>query len=113
MNSQTQSDFKQALSIIIFAWASVALFYFYQYILRVIPGVLVTNLRETFHLTAEQFATLGAFYLYAYSLCQIPIGVVVDYVGVRKTVLTSIILCILGTLLLAFAKTLPALQLSR
>jgi sugar phosphate permease len=94
-------------------WVAIALFFFYQYILRVAPGVLVTDLRETFHLTAEQFATLGAFYLYAYSLCQIPVGVIVDYVGARKTVLTSIVLCLLGALLFAQASNLWTLQLSR
>lgn len=99
--------------IVYIGWLTVALFYLYQYILRVAPGVLVTDLRQTFHLTAEQFATLGAFYLYAYALCQIPLGIIVDYVGVRKTVLTSVMLCIVGTLLLAHAQNLLLLQVSR
>lgn len=104
---------KQLTPVVYIGWFSVACFYFYQYILRVAPGVLVTDLRQTFHLTAEQFSTLGAFYLYAYALCQIPLGVIVDYVGVRKTVLVSIVLCLLGSLLLAFSNTLFLLQVSR
>lgn len=95
------------------SWLAIAVFYFYQYILRVVPGVLVTDLRETFLLTAEQFSTLGAFYLYAYALCQIPLGIIVDYIGVRKTVLASVLLCIAGTFLLAYAPNTGLLQLSR
>ncbi|TAK76008.1 MAG: MFS transporter, partial [Gammaproteobacteria bacterium] len=50
---------------------------------------------------------------YAYSLCQIPLGILIDCVGVRKTAITSMILCISGAFLLSFAPTLGALQLSR
>jgi len=106
-------DFTKTSSIVYLGWMTVALFYFYQYILRVAPGVLVTDLRQAFHLTAEQFSTLGSFYLYAYALCQIPLGIIVDYVGVRKAVLFSITCCLLGTFLMAYATSLGVLQLSR
>ncbi len=106
-------DKKRALFIGYISWFSVALFFFYQYILRVAPGVLVTDLRQDFHLTANQFSTLGAYYLYAYSLCQIPLGIIIDCVGVRKTVLASMVLCIGGAFLFAFAPTLWLLQASR
>lgn len=114
MNSAEAINKKNdAVSAIYLGWLTIALFYFYQYILRVAPGVLVTDLRQTFHLTAEQFSTLGAFYLYAYSLCQIPIGIIVDYIGIRKTVMVSVILCLSGTILLSLAPSLPLLQISR
>lgn len=111
--SRLLDRFHDRSTVVYFAWLAVALFYFYQYILRVAPGVLVTDLRQSFHLTAEQFATLGSFYLYAYSLCQIPLGILVDYVGVRITVLISIICCLCGTLLFASADSLELLQVSR
>ena len=95
------------------AWFSAALFYYYQYILRVSPSVMVTELREAFHLTAEQFSSLGAVYLYAYSLLQIPIGILIDQIGVRKTVLGSIALSIVGNLSLAYSDTLTGVLLSR
>ena len=95
------------------AWLSAALFYYYQYILRVSPSVMVTDLREAFHLTAEQFSSLGAVYLYAYSMLQIPIGILIDQIGARKTVLGSILLCIVGNLSLAGSQTLSILLLSR
>lgn len=95
------------------AWGAAALFYLYQYILRVSPGVMVTELRQEFKMTAEQFSSLGALYLYAYSLLQIPLGIAIDRVGVRRTVLTSILLCVAGALLLAWSDNLISVQASR
>lgn len=96
-----------------FAWSCVALFFLYQYILRVSPGVMINDLRHAFNLTADQFSTLGALYLYAYSLLQIPIGVIVDRVGVRRTVIASVILCILGAFLTSKAQEFWVVQLAR
>jgi sugar phosphate permease len=95
------------------AWFSVTLFYFYQYILRVSPGMMVDQLRYEFSIRAEQFATLGFLYLTAYALLQVPLGIIVDKVGVRKTVLTSIVLCIIGSLLFATTNTFYIAQFSR
>ncbi len=96
-----------------FAWSAAALFYFYQYILRVSPGIMVTELRQDFQMTAEQFSSLGAFYLYAYSILQIPLGILIDRIGVRRTVMGSALLCILGTVTLAMSEHLWMVQVSR
>lgn len=94
-------------------WFAIALFYFYQYILRVAPGVLVDDLRQTFRINAEQFATLGAFYLLAYALLQIPLGILVDRIGVKKMCLYSVFTCTAGALLMASTDTFWIAQLSR
>lgn len=96
-----------------FAWLSVALFFAYQYILRVLPGVLVDELRGNFGLTAQQFGALGAYYLYPYSLLQIPVGLFLDRLGVRRTILGSLILCLVSTLILAGATQFWMVLLSR
>lgn len=95
------------------AWFSVALFFYYQYILRVLPGTMIPDLRSEFQLTAEQFSTLGSLYLYTYSLMQIPLGLIVDRYGVRPTVLLSILLSISGSLLLAWTSLFWVAQFSR
>ena len=96
-----------------FIWASVALFFFYQYILRVYPSVMVNELRFDFALTAEQFSYFGAFNLYAYSLLQIPVGLLVDKYGVKRMVLASIALCLGATVLASFTHNLYLAYLSR
>lgn len=109
----TQQKTNTILISLYLAWAAAALFYFYQYILRVSPGVMVTDLRQEFKMTAEEFSSLGAFYLYAYSLVQIPLGVLIDRIGVRRMVLGSITLCVLGTFMLGTSEHLVAVQVSR
>ncbi|MDP3372431.1 MAG: MFS transporter [Candidatus Paracaedibacteraceae bacterium] len=94
-------------------WSAVALFFFYQYILRVSPSVMVNELRFDFSLTAEQFSYFGAFYLYAYSLLQIPVGLMVDKYGVKRVVLMSITLCVLSTILASVTHHLYMAYLSR
>jgi MFS family permease len=104
---------KSNLKIAYIGWALVAFFFCYQYVLRVKPGVISQELRHTFHMTAEQFSTLGAFYMYAYSFLQIPLGFVVDRIGVKRTVLFSMLLCLSGTILLLKTDQLYLAQLSR
>lgn len=94
-------------------WFSIALFYFYQYILRVSPGVMIDEIRSAYSITAEQFATLGAFYLIAYSLLQIPLGIIVDRIGVKKMCIYSILICIFGTIMFAQSEQFYIAQLSR
>lgn len=111
--SDTKHQEHQNITIAVLAWGAVALFFFYQYILRVSPGVMINEIRHDFSLTADQFATLGSFYLYAYALLQIPLGIIVDRIGVRRTIIGSIILCLAGSTLIAFSHIFALAQLSR
>jgi len=74
---------------------------------------MVDQLRYDFNIKAEEFATLGALYLVAYSLLQIPLGIIVDKIGVKKTVIGSILLCIFGSYLFASATEFWVAQVSR
>ncbi|MBP9753037.1 MAG: MFS transporter [Proteobacteria bacterium] len=86
-------------SLIFITWVLLVLFYGYQYFLRVAPSVMAHDLRCEFSLNAEQFAFIPAIYLYAYGLLQIPIGLFLDSIGVKRTMMISIFICFLGTLL--------------
>lgn len=94
-------------------WFFISLFFFYQYILRVTPGIITDELRSAFSLTAEQFASLGAIYMYTYAAFQIPLGFIVDRTGIKKVVMISIVLCAMGTFLLAGTDDPGFAQLSR
>ena len=111
----TQPVKKQAVTAVhaYLAWAAAAFFYYYQYILRVSPGVMVTDLRQEFHMTAEQFSSLGAVYLYAYSLLQIPLGILIDRIGVQRTLIASVLCCMAGSLAMASSYDMWMVQLSR
>ncbi|MCP5322523.1 MAG: MFS transporter [Candidatus Paracaedibacteraceae bacterium] len=95
------------------AWFSLSLFYMYQYILRVFPSIAEQELRNDLLLSAVDFSTLGAMYLYAYGGIQVPLGVIVDRLGLKKVALTAIILCILGAFLFYASSSLWHLQIGR
>lgn len=94
-------------------WGVLSLFFFYQYILRISPGIMVVELRQLFKLTAQEFSSLGAIYLYAYSLLQVPLGFLVDRLGVRYVISCAILICALGTIIFACATHLWMLQVGR
>ncbi|WHQ46579.1 MAG: MFS transporter [Candidatus Midichloria sp.] len=94
-------------------WIAAAVFYFYQYILRVSPGMMIDDIRSSFSIRAEEFATLGSIYLIFYSLLQIPLGILIDKFGVKKILSLSIIFCITGSFIASIAPNFLVMQFSR
>lgn len=96
-----------------FAWGGIAFFFLYQYILRVAPGLVEPELRSAFFMTANDFSTLGSYFMFVYAIAQIPCGVLIDRLGVKRVVLTSIILCLIGNGMLIVGNSLWEVQISR
>ncbi len=95
------------------AWGGVALFFLYQYVLRIAPGLVEHELRSAFFMTANDFSTLGSFFMFIYAIVQIPCGVLIDRIGVKRVVLSSILLCLVGNGLLIIGNSLWEAQVSR
>ncbi len=95
------------------AWLAITIFYFYQYIVRAAPSSMFGDITEQFNINADQFATLGSLYLVGYAMMQIPIGVMMDRFGVRRVVLTSILICTAGTFISAISDSFAMLQVAR
>ena len=73
-----------------------ALFYCYEYFLRVSPAVMKPDLMSSFHLDATLFGALSAYYFYAYSPMQLVVGVLVDRYRVRYVLVLAVLACALG-----------------
>lgn len=80
-----------------------ALFYSYEYLLRISPSVMETSLREHFGLSATGFGMLSSFYYYAYVPLQLPVGILLDRYGPRLLLTVACLICVMGTF--AFAST--------
>ena len=79
-----------------------ALFYCYEYIIRVIPSVLVPDLMLELHIGASQIGLITSFYFITYTPMQILVGPIIDNFGVRKLLTLSVILCAFGILLFSY-----------
>jgi MFS family permease len=75
-----------------------AIFYCYEFILRIIPGALQSEISHAFgNISASTFGQLSAFYYFAYSPMQLPVGLLMDRFGPRKLLTFACLCCTLGS----------------
>lgn len=78
------------------AWFIASLFYAYQYILRVIPGVIMPDVLNRFSIDAATFGQFSGAYYIGYSLIHIPLGVMLDRFGPKKIMPLYILIAAIG-----------------
>lgn len=78
-----------------------ALFYCFEYLLRITPSVMTTELMQHYDISAAAFGNLVAFYYYAYTPMQLPVGVLMDRFGPRRLLTFACLCCTLGSYLFA------------
>jgi MFS family permease len=80
------------------------LFYCYEFILRILPGALQTELSVAFgHISAATFGEISAFYYLAYSPMQLPVGMLMDRFGPRRLLFFACLCCVLGSLMFSYS----------
>jgi MFS family permease len=77
---------KGAARAAMIAWLVLALYYFYQYVLRSAPAVMMPQLSEAFGLTATGIASIAGLFYYGYSPFSLVAGVALDRWGTRTVV---------------------------
>lgn len=90
--SRTQSNH-------IYGWivcCLAAVFYSYEFLLRVSPSVMVPDLRDFFHISATGLGALVGLYYMAYTPMQIIVGTILDYFGPRRVLTVAALLCTVG-----------------
>ena len=87
-----------------FVWMISSIFYAYQYILRVMPSIMLTDITQQFHIDAAVFGQFSGIYYIGYSLMHLPIGIMLDRFGPRKIMTGCILLTVVGLLPLVFAE---------
>ena len=87
----------------IFIWLLGALFYFYQYIIRVSPNLMTEELMQAFSIDAAMLGTLISIYYISYSPMQIPLGITIDYLGPRRLLTAAAMICGLSCFLFTWA----------
>lgn len=94
-------------------WFLAALFYLYENILQVSPGVMVSDIMRAFSINSAQLGGLIAFFFYSYAAMQIPVGVLVDNYNARFLLTGATLSCILGCVLFGIAPNTAVAALGR
>ncbi|MEM7404062.1 MAG: MFS transporter [Pseudomonadota bacterium] len=84
-----------------FAWAGAAAFFFYAWVLRVNPSVLIDELMAELAVGGTLVGHLSAFYFYGYAGGQIPAGMLLDRFGPRRLMTLAAGVCASGAMLFA------------
>lgn len=92
-----------AARLALLGWLAGAIFFFYAWILRVAPSVMVQELMQEFATGAAAIGNLSATYFYTYAGFQIPIGLMMDRFGPRRLLTVSAIACGIGCILFAMS----------
>lgn len=83
-----------------------ALFYCYEFVLRIIPGALQSELSAAFgHISASAFGQLSAFYYFAYSPMQMPVGMLMDRYGPRRLLSFACLCCTVGSFMFSYSSS--------
>ncbi len=83
------------------AWTIAASFMAYQFILRLLPGLIMHQLMTKFQIDASDYGLLSSMYYFGYAGAQLPVAYCLDRFGPRWVISICIFLCSLSTLLLA------------
>ncbi len=84
-----------------------ALFYCYEFILRIVPGILQNELIQAFgHISASTFGEIAALYYFAYSPMQLPVGMLMDRFGPRRLLSLACLCCTIGSLMFTYSSSL-------
>lgn len=90
-----------------------AVFYCYEYYLRVAPSVIQPELIATFKVSQSGLGTMIAYYYLAYVPLQIPVGLMMDFWGPRRVLTFACLLCAMGTFIFAGTDTIWVAKLGR
>lgn len=85
-------------------WMIVSIFYAYQYILRVMPNIMMDDIIQQFHIDAAVFGQFSGVYYIGYSLMPLPLGIMLDRYGPKKVVTGCIVMTVIGLLPIVFAE---------
>ncbi|HEX5043399.1 MAG TPA: MFS transporter [Candidatus Polarisedimenticolaceae bacterium] len=88
-------------AVAVTAWLVTATYYFYQYVLRSAPSVMMPQLSEGFGLAAGAVASLVGLFYYGYSPFSLVAGVALDRFGARRVVPIGAAAVGIGALLFA------------
>ena len=82
----TRPELRTGATAVTAAWLLTAVFYFWQYMMRSAPAVMVPELSQAFGITAVGVASLAGLFYWGYAPFSLVAGICMDQLGPRKVV---------------------------
>ncbi|MBA4011694.1 MAG: MFS transporter [Phenylobacterium sp.] len=101
MNEVPDQKGRGALRAVTIAWLITSIYYFYQYVLRSAPAVMMPQLTEAFGVTAVGLTSLLGLFYFGYAPFSLVAGVAMDQLGPRRAVPMGAAVIGVGALLFA------------
>jgi predicted MFS family arabinose efflux permease len=103
MNSITvDSAISSKRSIAWMIWMIASIFYAYQYVLRVMPNIMLEDIMQQFNIDAAVFGQYSGFFYLGYCMMHLPIAIMLDRYGPKKIMTACILLTVIGMLPIIF-----------
>jgi len=85
-------------------WFIAAVFFLYEFSLRIVMGTLQNDITQDLELSSLQFSLLSStVFQVVYGLMQIPAGLIVNNIGLRYSLLASSLVCSLSAFIFAIS----------
>jgi MFS family permease len=85
-------------------WGVCALFFLYEFFLRTVIGTFQQPIMNDLQISSVQFSLLStSMFLLVYGLMQIPVGLIADNIGLKKSLITGNALCIISAFGFAYS----------
>jgi MFS family permease len=101
MHETSKPAVRASARVAVVAWVAAAFFYFYQYVARSSPAVMMPQLSEAFGLGAMGVASIIGLFYYGYSPFSLVAGASMDRLGPRFLLPAAAAVMSLGALLFA------------
>ncbi|TNF69496.1 MAG: MFS transporter [Gammaproteobacteria bacterium] len=96
----------RSISILgVFIWCIGTLFYAYEMIVKSSINSLSLVLQGQYALSATQLSLIASMFYWVYVIMQIPAGITIDRIGVRRSLIVASLCCGLGTIVFALSNS--------
>ena len=92
---------------------TLSILYFFSIFHRVGTASIATNLVTDFNTDNSVLGLMSGMYFYSYAAAQIPVGIMLDKIGTRKTLTILGLVASCGNLIFSLSPTVPILALGR
>lgn len=103
-SKEIHSHLNKTPSIAWAVWLIASIFYAYQYILRVMPNIMMNDILQQFNMDTATFGQFSGVYYIGYSLMHLPIGIMLDRFGPKKIMPICILMTSLGLVPIIFSE---------